>query len=122
VKVLAPVKVTVPAVVFRNRAPPENTVDTVPLRKLNTVATKLPPTIEPAFIVNSPMVSVNPFKSNVPPSITKAPASLNRSLAPNRNTPAFTVVPPVYVAAPFNRTTPDVAFTAEPVPANTAST
>jgi hypothetical protein len=122
VYVLAPVNVTVPAVVFRNRAPPVNTVDTVPLRRLNTVAIKLPPTIEPAFIVSSPMVSVNPFKSNVPPSITKEPASLKRSLAPKRNTPAFTVVPPVYVEAPFNNTTPVVAFTADPDPANTAST
>jgi hypothetical protein len=114
--------VTVPVVVFRRRAPPLNAVETVPLFTLNTFATKFPPTIDPAFNVNSPIVSAKPFKSKIPPFITKSPASLSRSFPPKRKMPAVTVVPPVYVETPFSNTVPDVAFTAEPVPANTPST
>ena len=73
------------------------------------------PPVTPLFTVKAPMLSENPFRSYVPPSLTVTAPVDNALAAPYCNAPALIVVRPVYKFAPDSFSVPVPAFVNAPV-------
>ena len=74
------------------------------------------PPVTPLFTVKAPMLSENPFRSYVPPSLTVTAPVDNALAAPYCNLPALIVVRPVYVLAPDSVHVPVPALVTVPAP------